>query len=130
MAPTKAELLQALKDKGVTDVDPGATNAELQDLLDSTPEPLDILPGDAVLYCLTDEDALALTHREARFARFVKGVAPFEPRTYAEGDSMYGRVFSSYDDGTADIDLLGSFPRYTLKGVAEGDDLGEFRKQG
>lgn len=126
---TKDELLKALRDKGVTDVNPKFTNAELQDLLDSTVvyEPPAVLPGDAVTYKLTAEHAAALSYREAKFARFVKGVAPFEPRVYSEGDAMYGRVFSSYDDGTATLDLLGSFPRFTLERVQQGDGVGQFR---
>jgi hypothetical protein len=88
---------------------------------------LAVLPGDAVAYKLTAEHAAALSYREAKFARFVKGVAPFEPRVYSEGDAMYGRVFSSFDDGTATLDLLGSFPRFTLERVQQGDGVGQFR---
>lgn len=89
----------------------------------------EVLPGDHVTYTLTVDHAAALTYREARFARFVKVVAPFEPRVYSEGDTMYGRVHASYDDGTATVDLLGSFPRFTLDRVEQGDGIGQFQRK-
>lgn len=130
---TKAEQAAELRKLGV-DVDPkDHSQAELQDMIDTERarvpefEPLEVQPGDAVVYCLTADHAAALTAREARFSRFMKTVAPFEPRVYSEGDAMYGRVFSSYDDGTASIDLLGSFPRFTLDRVEQGDGVGQFQ---
>lgn len=130
---TKAEQAAELKTLGVI-VDPkDHSQAELQDMIDEersrVPE-VDALPGDAVSYCLTADHAAALTAREARFSRFIKTVAPFTPRVYAEGDAVYGRVFSSYDDGTATVDLLGSFPRFTLDRVEQGDGVGQFRLKG
>jgi hypothetical protein len=123
---TKAEQVAELRKLGVDVNGSDYTQAELQGLIDAE-NARAVLPGDAVTYTLTAEHAAALSYREAKFARFVKGVAPFEPRTYTEGDAMYGRVFSSYDDGTATLDLFGSFPRFTLERVAQGDGIGQFR---
>lgn len=131
--PTKDEIRAALDDLGAPQPPASATKDELLGALQDAQtevEDGDVLPGDAVNYCLTADHAAALTDREARFARFVKGVARFEPRTYTEGDSMYGRVFSSYEDGTATIDLLGSFPRFTLERIPPGNEPGTYRKQG
>lgn len=138
---TKDELLKQLDDLGV-EGDPKATNAELETQLKQAkaaaekrhaeladPDGFGAYPGDAVMYVLTEEDAEQVTRREGRFARFVKAVAPFEPRTYNAGDTMYGRVFSSFDDGTADIDLLESFPRVTLERVPLGDGPGHYQRR-
>ena len=126
---TKAEQLAELRKLGVIVDGSDYTQAGLQELIDAENARVaaEVLPGDAVTYTLTAEHAAALSYREAKFARFVKGVAPFEPRVYSEGDAMYGRVFSSYDDGTATLDLLGSFPRFTLERVQQGDGVGQFR---
>ena len=128
---TKAEQAAELRTLGVL-VDPkDYTQAELQDMIDAENARVlvEVLPGDAVMYCLTADHAAALTALEIRFSRFVKAVARFEPRVYSEGDTMYGRVFSSYDDGTASIDLLGSFPRFTLDRVEQGDGVGQFQRK-
>lgn len=131
---TKDEIRAQLDKLGAPQPPTNATRDELMQALNAANTPVfddfDIVPGDAVSYCLTEEHAVLLTVREARFARFVKGVTPFDPRTYTEGDALYGRVFSAYEDGTATIDLLGSFPRLTLDRIPPGDEPGTYRKQG
>lgn len=131
---TKDEIRAELDELGIEQPPTSATRDELLAALDrgrDQPDDEDFtaLPGDSVIYQLTADDAFALTAREARFARFVKHVAPFEPRKYSEGDAVPGRVFSSYDDGTADVDLSDSFPRVTLDRVLQGDEPGTWRKR-
>lgn len=132
--PTKDEIRAELERLGAPQPPSSATRDELIEALGAAEHEIqdgdwDVLPGDAVLYVLTADHAAMITRREERFARFVKGVAPFEPRMYSEGDSMYGRVFSAYEDGTVTLDLLGSFPRVTLERIPEGDEPGTYRKR-
>lgn len=130
--PTKDEIRAELDRLGAPQPPSSATRDELIEALAAAQHEVDdegVLPGDAVLYVLTADHAAMITKREERFARFVKAVAPFDPRTYVEGDSMYGRVFSAYEDGTVTLDLLGSFPRVTLDRIPEGDEPGTYRKR-
>lgn len=132
---TKDEIRAELDRLGIEQPPSSATRDELLSVLDRWRDQPDddggftVLPGDAVIYQLTAAAAFALTAREARFARFVKHVAPFEPRKYSEGDAVPGRVFSSYDDGTADVDLSDLFPRVTFERVYQGDEPGTWRKR-
>lgn len=130
--PTKAEQVAELKNLGVTVDGSDYTQAELQDLIDAHQADADaeLLPGAVVSYVLTEADGAHLTNREARFARFVKGVAPFEPRVYSEGDRVFAQVFSTYDDGTVDIDLVGFVPRVTLERIEDGPEPGRYQVRG
>lgn len=138
---TKDELLKQLKDLGVTG-DPKATNADLEGLLYEVREQqaarheeltdsdgFGAYPGDVVRYVLDEGHADMLTKREERFARSVKGTAPFNPRAYAEGDGINATVHSAYDDGTATLDLAGIVPRVTIDRAPLGDGPGHYQKR-
>lgn len=130
--PTKAELAAELLTLGVQIDSRDYTQLELQELLGAHQADSDaeLLPGAVVSYVLTEADGAHLTNREARFARLVKGVAPFEPRVYSEGDRVSAQVFSTYDDGTVDIDLVGFVPRVTLERIEDGPEPGRYQVRG